>query len=198
MVRREARVRRAPTLVLAVAAMSVGACGGAVRAPVLPDSQLELLDASHTGVRSLAARAPYTVFFFFSAHCPCVAAHDARLLALYEAFRERGVQFIAVDSEVSAEPSREAAAAHEHRYPFPLLIDEGGKLADAIGAEYASYTVVVDSRGRVHYAGGIDSDRSHLRDDAQFFVRDALIDLLAGREPRTTEGKALGCALQKS
>jgi hypothetical protein len=56
--------------------------------------------------------------------------------------------------------------------------------------------VVLDAQGRLRYHGGIDSDRSHLHDDAQPYLGDALVDLLSGRSPRVAEGKTLGCALR--
>jgi hypothetical protein len=102
-----------------------------------------------------------------------------------------------VDSEVGGSPDADAAEAKRRGYPFSILTDRGAKLADALGAEYATYTVVFDSSGRVRYRGGIDSDKQRLHDDATFFLRDALDDLLAGRAVRTSEGKTLGCVLTK-
>ena len=82
-------------------------------------------------------------------------------------------------------------------YPFPIVLDRGGRLADAVGADYATYSVVVDRQGRIHYRGGIDTDKTHLHVDATPYLRDALDDLLAGRSPRVAEGKTLGCSLAK-
>jgi hypothetical protein len=45
--------------------------------------------------------------------------------------------------------------------------------------------------------GGIDSDHDNLHDGATPYVAEALDDVLARREPRVTEAKALGCTLQK-
>ena len=57
--------------------------------------------------------------------------------------------------------------------------------------------VVFDRRETVRYHGGIDSDRTHLRDDRTQYLRDALDDLVAERDPRVAEGKTFGCALRK-
>jgi hypothetical protein len=134
---------------------------------------------------------------FFSPDCHCLSVHEPRLRALFEADGPRGVQFVMVDSEVSGSPGRDAEEARRRGYAFPILVDRGGRLADALGAEYASYAVVVDSSARVHYRGGIDSDRTHLHHDRVPYLEHALDDLLDHREPRMAEGKALGCALQK-
>lgn len=148
-------------------------------------------------VQSLARGAPLTVITFFSAHCPCQRAHDERLRELHDAYAPRGVRFVAVDVEVGASRERDDAEAKARGYPFPLVPDPDGDLADALGAEAATFTVVVDASGRVRFAGGIDSDRSHLTTTAEPWLREALDDLLAGREPRRAQTKALGCSLER-
>jgi hypothetical protein len=45
--------------------------------------------------------------------------------------------------------------------------DNGAQVANSFGASYATYTVVVDSGGNVHYRGGLDSDLVDLHDDAK-------------------------------
>jgi peroxiredoxin len=148
-------------------------------------------------IRAEAAKTSFTVVTFFSAHCPCQRAHDERMRALYKDFAPRGVGFVAVDAEAGASADRARTEHDVRKYPYPILVDARGASADALGAEYATFTVVLDRDGRVRYAGGIDSDRSHLTDDAHAYLRDALDDLLAGRDPRVAHGKALGCALQR-
>ena len=49
--------------------------------------------------------------------------------------------------------------------------------------------MVLDAAGRVHYRGGIDSDKTHLHDDSDAYLKDALDALLADREPAVTEGR---------
>jgi hypothetical protein len=138
-----------------------------------------------------------TVYIFFSVHCRCLAVHEPRLRALEDTYALRGVRFFFVDSEVGASLDRDRIQARARDYTVPILIDPDASLADALGAEYATYTVVVDRSGSIRYSGGIDSDRSHLRDGARLFLRDAIDDLLAGRTPRVGHGEALGCALEK-
>ncbi len=180
---------------LALAALS----GCAAREPnvvAVPHVALESPNGAGLDARALAGDAKYTVLVFFSAHCPCQRAHDARLRAMAEAYAPRGVVFAAVDSEVHATPERDAAEAAKRGYPYPILVDRGAALATALGATYATYTVVFDRDGRILYHGGLDTDRRTLHDDATFYLRDALDDLLAGHDPRMPTGKTLGCALE--
>jgi peroxiredoxin len=154
-------------------------------------------DAVESSFKQLAAKAPFTVVVFISAQCPCLDAHLERLRALSTTYAPRGVQFVAVDPEVGGSPARAASEAAALGLPFPVMVDPGAKLANAVGAEYATFTVIVDRDARVRYGGGIDTDKRKLHPDATPYVAEALDDLLAGRPPRRTEGKALGCSLRK-
>ena len=139
--------------------------------------------------------AAFTVVEFFSAHCPCQAKHDERLRALAASYRNHGVSFVAVDSEADATLSRDTVEAARRGYPFVILVDPEGRAARALKADYATYSLLLDPTGRVLYRGGIDSDRTHLRDDAIPYLRDALDDAIAKRPLRLPEAKTLGCSL---
>ncbi len=177
--------------------LALTACGSALPvATQVPSTSLVAAGGSVRDVRQLVGAAPFTVLIFFSRTCHCLDRHDARIRALYDAYHPRGVQVVMVDPEIRANPADDAAEASRRGYPFPLLVDPGAKLADTLGAQYATYAVVVDARGNVRYRGGFDSDETHLREGATPYVADALDDLLAGRPPRVAETKALGCSLE--
>jgi hypothetical protein len=142
------------------------------------------------------SHAPLTVLVFYSPDCHCLEAHDARLVALAERYAPRGVSFLLVDSEVGADETRDAAEARRRGYPFPIVVDRGAKLAAEAHALYATYSVVIDSSGRILYQGGIDSDKQHLHEDATPYLADALDDALSRRPLRRAEAKTLGCALR--
>ena len=170
-------------------------CAANVPAQTVPHMALV---AAHGEVDVMAAAqsARLTVLVFFSPHCHCLDVHQPRLSALDTAYRPSGVQFLMIDSEVGGSLERDAAEAAARHYPFPIVLDRGAKLADAVGARYASYSVVLDRDGLVRYQGNIDSDKTHLHEDAIPYLKDAIDDLLAGRAPRAASGEGLGCALQ--
>jgi hypothetical protein len=142
------------------------------------------------------SRTALTALVFYSPDCHCLATHDARLVALAERYAPRGVSFLLVDSEVGADESRDAAEARRRGYPFPIVVDRGAKLAAQAHALYATYSIVVDARGRILYEGGVDSDKQHLHEDATPYLADAIDDALAGRPLRRPEAKTLGCSLR--
>lgn len=178
-------------------ALTSAACAPArPAASVLPSAELVTTSGGPLELEKVVAASPLTVLVFFSRDCHCLKLHDGRLRELDAAYKARGVQFVMVDSEVAATPEGDAREAAARGYAFPILIDKGARLATALDAQYATYTVVVDPGGHVLFRGGIDSDRSHLHADATPYLRDALDDLLAGHAPRVAEAKTLGCSLQ--
>jgi peroxiredoxin len=184
----------------ALAPLVLAVLGCASAPPAAPSAAAIALrgsDGLTHRLAELSRGAPFTVVTFFSAECPVQRAHDARLRALADRFRERGVAFVAVDSEATATPAGDAAEAHRREYPYPLLTDAKGILADALGAEYATYSVVLDGSLRVRYRGAVDADKHFLHESAEPYLREALDRLLAGREPEHAETEALGCALRR-
>jgi hypothetical protein len=165
----------------------------------LPTSRLVLpgSDGKQHDVSAEIAQHPFSVFVFGAEECGCLDAHAARLRELGVEYGTRNVSFRLVDSEVGASAERSMALARSGNYGFPVLTDSGAKLADALHAEFATHSVVVDPSGRICYSGAIDSDSARLHADAKLYLREALDDLLRGRAPREPSTEALGCALRK-
>lgn len=187
---------------LALVAFPIAACAPAATsapavasASALSSARLVPTAGADRTVGDVLASTPWTVLVFVSAACPCLDAHQGRLAELAKAYGPRGVQFIAVDSEVGT--TREGAAATSRKLGLPVVLDPGAKVASALEAEYATYSVLLERSGRVAYRGGVDSDKRKLHDTATPYLRDALDDVLAGAPPRRPEGKALGCMLRK-
>ena len=174
-----------------------GAWATGPQAPASTEITLKGTDGTTRIFPALVRGAPATVLVFFSDHCPCVRAHDVRLRALAERFAAAGVRFFSVDSEYGATLERDQTEARAREYPFPILLDPGSHLADALSARYATYVAIFDAGGTLRYHGGLDSDQSVLHDDAHAWVTQALDDVLAGRAVAQPETKALGCALQR-
>lgn len=153
-------------------------------------------DGGSHEISRLIADHELTVFVFYSESCPCLSAHEPRLKEIFEEYQSRSVQLLLVNSEVGADPERDALEATRRDYPFVLLTDPEARLAKSVGAEFATHSIVVDARGIIRYSGGIDSDKTHLKPDATHYLRNALDDLLAGRATQVSSSRALGCTLQ--
>ena len=157
--------------------------------------------------RSLAAFAGKPVVLeWTSPSCPFAAAQYAsgRMQALQKWATAKGIVWLSV---LSSHPSRAdyldaAAAAQFDRnrgaMPTALLMDTTGAMGHAYGAMTANHMFVIDRRGILLYAGGIDDAQSTKADEvrqAHNFVRAALEDVLAKRKVRVTSSEPAGCAI---
>jgi peroxiredoxin len=141
-----------------------------------------------------------------SPSCPFAAAQyeSESMPQLQRWARERGIVWLTI---LSSHPSREdylpaaraeAFNAKRGGVPTALLLDETGTMGHSYGAVTADHMFIVDARGRLVYAGGIDDSESRDPDEvkkAHNHVRAALDDLLAGRAVKTAETEPFGCAV---
>ena len=141
-----------------------------------------------------------------SPECPFAAAQYAsgRMPALQKWAAGKGVVWLSV---LSTHPSRadylEAAAAEKFNrdrggVPAALLMDTSGTAGHAYGAMTANHMFVIDRRGTLVYAGGIDDAQSTKVQEvkvAHNHVRAALDDVLAGRKVRKAGAEPAGCAI---
>jgi peroxiredoxin len=107
------------------------------------------------------------------------------------------VRFVGINSNV-IEPVEEVAAhAKQNGFPFPVLKDEGNKIADHFDAQFTPEIFVLDAKGVLRYHGRID-DSQNPANITSHDLRDALDALLAGKNPPRAETKAFGCTIKRA
>ena len=84
--------------------------------------------------------------------------------------------------------------AREDGYTFPYLADEGQRVARAYGAACTFHVFVLDRDGRLRYQGRFDDSRIPERVTSHD-LRNALEDVLAGRDVRVSQTRPFGCSL---
>lgn len=145
------------------------------------------------------ADAEALVVIFSSNRCPTAKAYATRLRTLQADYGPRGVQVILLNSndphlypDESLDGMRRRAA--EDGYAFPYLVDEDQRVARTWGPTCTFHAFLLDRDRRLRYEGRVDNARLADRvtsDD----LRNALDDVLAGREVRIPQTRAFGCAL---
>jgi peroxiredoxin len=147
-----------------------------------------------------AGQAPATVVVWTCNHCPYALAWHDRLVGAARDYADRGVRFLAVNSNDaeryphdSLEAMRERVATEE--WPFPYLHDESQEAARAWNAQVTPHVYVLDSELVVRYEGAPDAD--HMQpDEGAAWLRDALDAVLAGREPELAATDPVGCSIK--
>jgi peroxiredoxin len=162
----------------------------------VPDFQLPRADngkmESVYGDRTQKA----TVVMFIATRCPISNDYNERMRTIAQEYTAKGVRFVAINSNV-IEPTPEVAEhAKQNGFPFPVLKDEGNKIADRFNAQFTPEIFVMDANGVLRYHGRID-DSQNPANITSHDLRDTLDALLAGKNPPRAETKAFGCTIKR-
>lgn len=139
------------------------------------------------------------VVIFSSNRCPTAKAYAERMNALQREYGPRGVQLVAVNSNdphlyPDESLDRMVERAAEDAYAFPYLVDDGQRVAKAFGAACTFHVFALDRARTLRYEGRFDDARLEARVTSHD-LRNALDDLLAGREVGVAKTRAFGCSL---
>ena len=155
-------------------------------------------DGSRHGLAEFAAK-DIVVLIFSSNRCPTVKAYGDRLVALQAEYGDRGVQLMLINSNSpylypDERVTKMVERATEDGYVFPYLADEGQVVARAYGPTCTFHVFVLDPTRALRYQGRFDDSRLADRVTSHD-LRDALDDLLAGRDVRRPITRPFGCSL---
>lgn len=141
------------------------------------------------------------VVVFLGTECPVNNLYLPRLAELHKEYADKGVQFVAINSNSQDTVQRVAAHAKQNTIPFPVLKDDGSKVADLFAAQRTPEAFLLDGERKVAYRGRIDDQygigfqrpKATSRDLAQ-----ALDEVLAGKAVSTPMTSAPGCLIARA
>jgi len=143
---------------------------------------------------------PILVVVFSCNHCPYVKAYEERMVSIQRDYASRGVQLVAINSN-------DEKSYHEDSYPemvkrakekgfnFPYLRDEEQVVVVEYGAVCTPHVFAFDKSRFLRYRGRIDDSRDPSR-VASHDLRNALDDLLSGRDVRIPDTRPFGCSIK--
>lgn len=147
-----------------------------------PNFSLKATDGREYSLADFA-EAPILVLFFTCNHCPYVIGSDEVTRTTAELFADKGVRFVAINSNSSntyTEDSFEGMVARmeQHCFPWVYLHDSSQQVALAYGALRTPHFYVFDAQRKLVYTGrGVDSprDTSKMTENTLLNVLNALV-----------------------
>jgi peroxiredoxin len=163
-----------------------------------PDFTLPDTDGTPTPLLDPAATA--TVVIFTCNHCPYALAWHERLQQVARDYAPRGVRTLQINSNDSDAYPRDSPAAMADRvaageFAGPYLHDSSQQVARDWDATVTPDVYVLDADGHIAYHGAPDADYAN-ESLAASWLRDALEDLLSGREVALAQTKPAGCTIK--
>ena len=138
-----------------------------------------------------------TVLFFISVQCPISNAYNERMEKLAQDYNARGINVVGINSNVTESMDEVKAHAAAHNLTFPILKDNGNKIADALGATHTPETYFLDANNKLQYQGRIDNNKD-LTQVKTSDLRLALDAALAGKPIEKTTAMAFGCSIKRA
>ena len=154
-------------------------------------------DGKAVALKDLLAKNKAVAVIFVATKCPVSNAYNTRMAALGKEYAAKGVLLVGINSN-KTEPAAEVKEhAEKHRFTFPVLKDDGNKIADAYGATRTPEVFVVDPKGNLLYHGRIDENQDDAKNVRSPDLRNALEAVLSGKPVPMAETKAFGCTIKR-
>jgi peroxiredoxin len=136
------------------------------------------------------------VIIFVATECPVSNAYNSRMESIYNEYKGKGIAYIGINSNKAENVSSMKEHANENGLTFPILKDEKNIIADQFKASVTPEVYVLNSDFKVLYHGRIDNSRDE--DDVESKdLRNALDEILAGKQVSKEQTKAFGCTIKR-
>jgi peroxiredoxin/mono/diheme cytochrome c family protein len=141
------------------------------------------------------------VVVFTGIDCPISNVYMPRLVELEQKYRDKGVAFVAINSNSLETAEQVAEHAKKFGVTFSVLKDPGNLVADLNLVERTSEVLVIDGRARLGYRGAIDDQYAigaRKEAPAHTYLADALDALIADQPIKVTASDVAGCPLDRA
>ena len=165
-----------------------------------PDFNLPGVDGKKYSLASFADKKALIVIFSCN-HCPYVQAYEGRIKQIQSDYATKGVSVVAINSnedtgypEDSFENMKNRAA--EQKFNFPYLRDEDQSVARAYDATHTPEIFIFDKERKLAFHGKIDDNWQEPNKVQNHYLRNALDELLSGKEISVPETFTIGCTIK--
>jgi peroxiredoxin len=170
-----------------------------------PEFALE--SAAGGSVKLAQYRGKFVVLEWVNPECPYVRKHygSSNMQGLQKEYTARDVVWLSINSTRAGHPEHKKPAEMSgwmrqmNAAPTATLLDPKGNVGRAYGARTTPHMYIVDPKGVLVYAGGIDDKRSTDPADvktAKNYVRAAMDELLAGKKVSEASTAPYGCSVK--
>lgn len=196
---RASPARALPSRLAGTLALALAACTPARSAdPSTASIPLVARGGATVTLGDLTRDRDVAVVVFWSASCPCVRRYQARVDALLDRFPRDRVRVVGVVSNAGETLDEALRVADSRGVRIPLLRDDGGALARAVGATSTPTVAVLDAHGGLRFLGWLDNEEPEGSADREPWLEEVVDALLAGRDGAVTRTPTYGCTITRS
>jgi thioredoxin-related protein len=170
---------------------------------IMPKADLKMKDVSGKEISMKSVLKDKGVLVMFSCNtCPYVVKNQSRTIDIGDYAQKRDVGVILLNSNEAyraGEDSYDAmkAYASEQKYNWSYVVDKNHEVADAFGANRTPECFLFDKNLKLVYHGAIDDNPTDASAVNRQHLREAINELIAGKEITVKESRSVGCSIKR-
>ena len=169
-----------------------------------PDFTLTDLQGNEHTLSEYTADGQTVVLEWFSPMCPFVKKHyrgdTMTMVNIQNEHKDDSVVWLRINSAKASHPAAKLSTnqktAEKWDITTPILMDPEGTIGRIYGAKRTPEMYIIDATGLLAYHGAIDNNNNASTPGEVNFVRNGLVQTLAGEEITTSTTKAYGCSIK--
>jgi hypothetical protein len=170
----------------------------------LPKTEVKLKDVSGKEITLSEIKKENGILVMFSCNtCPYVIGNQSRTkeISAYALKNNIGVILLnANEGDRNGDNSLEdmRAYAKDQGYTWPYAVDKNSELADAFGANRTPECYLFDKNNKLVYHGAIDDSPGDISSVKRQHLKNAIEEMMAGKNVSVKETRSVGCSIKRS
>jgi len=165
------------------------------------EDELRSVNGQSYSLKNLTEKNGIIVLFTCNT-CPFVVKWEDRYKIIEDLAKSNYLGFAYINSNYKkrdGDDSFEQMKTHaqEMNYRFPYLIDDKSKIANAFGAKTTPHIFLFNSNYQLVYKGAIDDNYEDINKVKEFYLKDAINQLVKGKKIKVSETKPVGCSIKR-
>ncbi|HEY8688839.1 MAG TPA: thioredoxin family protein [Chitinophagaceae bacterium] len=170
---------------------------------VLPKGDITMKDIRDEDISMKDAVRKNGLLVMFTCNtCPYVVKNQERTRAICKYALQNNIGVILLNSnEGDREEENSFGAmqqyAKDQKYDWYYVVDTNNEIADAFGASRTPENFLFDKNSKLVYHGAIDDNPTDAANVTRQHLKEAMSDLLAGKEIAVKESRSVGCVIKR-
>ena len=169
----------------------------------LPKGDLRMKDIRNEDVSMKDAKRKNGLLVMFSCNtCPYVIKNQERTKAICKYALQNNIGVILLNSNEDQRTGDDNFGAmqqyaKDQHYEWYYVVDKNNEIADAFGASRTPENFLFDKNSKLVYHGAIDDNPTDAANVSRQHLKEAMNDLLAGKDIAVKESRSMGCVIKR-
>jgi thioredoxin-related protein len=169
----------------------------------LPKADLKMTEISNEQISMKDAVRKNGLLVMFTCNtCPYVVKNQERTREICAYALKNNIGVILLNSNEGQRGSDDSFGAmnqyaKDQKYQWYYVVDRNNEVADAFGANKTPENFLFDKNQKLVYHGAIDDNPSDAASVSRQHLKEAINDMLAGKDVAVKESRSVGCTIKR-